>query len=93
MNKTHEDLKKACQDAVQEFHKTGEKKFSEIIGNLNYCIGSYEFDKNPIGLHEYGLKALKELKKFKEKNPRKITKKTIEKLEKNLKKYEKELAA
>ena len=83
MTKT-EKFRNACMEATKAFEKIQNKEHKEIIANLEYCIGSYDFDKNPSGLLKYGEIALKELKAFKKQNPRKVNKKIIENLEKNL---------
>jgi hypothetical protein len=77
-------LKAACQDAYVAFDKLKSEDFADIKSKLEFCIGSYEFDQNPAGLHEFGEKALGLLKEVKEKSPRKVNKKVIENLEKNL---------
>ncbi len=60
------------------------EEYNEIKSKLEYCIGSYDHDKNPVGLLEYGEVALNELKAFKASNPRKVNRKVIENLEKFL---------
>jgi len=80
-----EKFRDACAEAVQVFDKLDIKKQHNIKSNLQYCIGSYDFDKNPEGLYEHGKIALDELKSYKAKNPRKVNKKIIENLEKNMK--------
>lgn len=84
----NENLKKACQDALQAFKKIDDRKYDDIQSKLEYVIGSYEHDKNPMGLHEIGTIALKKLKDYKTKNPRKLNKKYIDGLEKCIKKFE-----
>ena len=79
-----EKFRDACIDASKAFEKINQEKYNDIHANLEYCIGSYNFDKNPSGLIKYGEIALKELKAFKKQNPRKVNKKIIENLEKNL---------
>jgi len=79
-----EKFRNACEEAVQLFDKLNIESQTEIKSKLEYCIGSYDHDKNPSGLYEYGKIALKELKSFKTKNPRKVNKKIIDNLEKNL---------
>lgn len=88
MEKVNEKLKKACVDAITSFDKINEQKFSEIRSKLEYVIGSYEFDKNPIGLHEIGTKALKDLTTYKKENNRKVTKKVIDTIGKAITNYE-----
>ena len=79
-----EKFRNACAEAVQVFDKLNIEKQSDIKSKLQYCIGSYDYDKNPEGLYEHGRIALDELISFKTKNPRKVNKKIIENLEKNL---------
>ena len=89
--KNNEKLKKSCADAVSTLEKLNLEQFQDTLGRLKWCIGSYEFDKNPIGLNELGQVALKDLKAFKKENPRKVTKKVIEGLEKSLLTYQEEV--
>ena len=79
-----EKFRNACEAAVAAFTKINNEAYAELQSKLQYCIGSYDHDKNPSGLKEYGEKALNELRAFKEKNPRKVTKKVITDLEKSL---------
>lgn len=79
-----EKFRNACEEAVGVFTKLNNKKQTEIKSKLEYCIGSYDHDKNPVGLYEYGEVALNELKSFKKQNPRKVNKKVIDNLEKFL---------
>lgn len=90
--KNNEKLKKSCNDAVLTLEKLNLEQFKDTLGQLKWCVGSYEFDKNPIGLNELGQVALKDLKAFKKENPRKVTKKVIDGLEKSLLNYQKELS-
>ena len=91
--KNNEKLKKSCTDAVSTLEKLNLEQFQDTLSRLKWCIGSYEFDKNPIGLNELGQVALKDLKAFKKENPRKVTKKVIEGLEKSLLTYQEEVNA
>lgn len=79
-----EKFRNACEAASQTFAKLNVEDYADLQSKLEYCIGSYDHDKNPSGLIEYGQIALNELKTFKEKNPRKVNKKVITDLEKNL---------
>jgi len=83
MTKT-ENLRNACEAASQVFAKINKGRFIDLQSKLDYCIGSYDHDKNPEGLYEFGEIAVKELKSFKEQNPRKVNKKIIADLEKSL---------
>ncbi len=87
MNEINEKLKKSCQEAVVAMQKLNSDKLTEIRSKLEWCIGSYDFDKNPVGLHEMGLKSLNMLKDIKQKQPRKVNKKVIDGLEKSIRYY------
>ena len=87
MNQVNENLKKNCVDAVTAFQKLNKKEFNNIQSKLEWCLGSYEYDKNPEGLFEYSIKSLDTLKKVKSKEPRKVTKKVIDGLEKAILSY------
>lgn len=87
MNEINEKLKQSCQEAVVAMQKLNSEELTEIQSKLEWCIGSYEFDKNPAGLHEMGLKSLDMLKVIKQKQPRKVNKKVIDGLEKSIKFY------
>jgi len=87
MNEINEKLKKSCQEAVVAMQKVNSEELTEVQSKLEWCIGSYEFDKNPAGLHEMGLKSLSMLKDLKQKQPRKVNKKVIDGLEKSIKYY------
>jgi hypothetical protein len=79
-----EKFRNACEAANQVFAKLNKEEYTELQSKLEYCIGSYDYDKNPAGLYEYGKIALDELKSFKAANPRKVNMKVINDLEKNL---------
>jgi hypothetical protein len=74
----------ACELAIQAFRKLKQTDFDDIISKLEYCIGSYNFDKNPSGLVEYGFKALEMLREVKKKHPKKVTAVVIRSLEESL---------
>lgn len=79
-----EKFRDACEVATQVFAKLNKNEYTDLQSKLEFCIGSYDYDKNPEGLYEYGKVALNELKTFKAANPRKVNKKVITDLEKNL---------
>lgn len=87
MNEINEKLKKSCQEALQVITKLDRKEFAEIRSKLEFVIGSYEYDKNPVGLHEFGVKALQVLTNLKKKEPRKVNAKVLENLEKSIQQY------
>ena len=74
---SYDKLRNACVAAATACEKLNLEKFTELKSKLDYCIGSYDFDKNPEGLFEFGAIAFKELTDFKTKNPRKINKKVL----------------
>jgi hypothetical protein len=85
MSTDNNKLRDACQSAILAFEKLNSASYEDICSKLEFCIGSYDFDKNPVGLYEFGQKALDMLKKVKEKTPKKVTQKTLTDLEKALK--------
>jgi hypothetical protein len=84
----NEKLRNECQAALDALKKINSPKTAELQAKLEWCIGSYDFDKNPSGLAEFGGQALKELKKVKDKDPKKVTKKLLDGLEGAIAKFE-----
>lgn len=80
-NEINDKLRNECQKALETLQKLKLADTAELQAKLTWCIGSYDYDKNPSGLSEYGGMALKSLKKYKEKNPKKVAKKLIDGLE------------
>ncbi len=87
MSDTKLNLKigKACDASLEKFKKLGLDKYADVQSKLEYVLGSFRFDGNPVGLYEIGEKALTELKKIKKAKPRLVAKTLIEDLEKALK--------
>jgi hypothetical protein len=56
-----------------------------LQADIQWCLGSYRHDKNPVGLYEMGHKALPVLKAAAEKNKKSVSAKLIADLEKALK--------
>ncbi|MCF8365287.1 MAG: hypothetical protein K9H16_05870 [Bacteroidales bacterium] len=81
---SNDKLRNACAEASEAIEKLNEVKFADLKEKLDFCIGSYDFDKNPTGLYEYGEKAFKDLTAYKVKNPKKVNKKVLAALEKAL---------
>ena len=88
MTKINELLKEACVEAISAIDKTKEADFALVKSKLEYVIGSYEFDKNPVGLHEIGKKAYADLVEYKDANPKKVTKKSLDFISKAIKSFE-----
>lgn len=89
MNEINEKLKKSCEEAVVALEKLKNEEYTEIQEKLAWCIGSYDYDKNPMGLHEFGSMSLNLLKDIKQKQPRKVNKKVIDNLEKSIQGFSK----
>lgn len=84
MDSKSERLRDACELAVKTFQKLHQPEFDEIISTLEYCIGSYNYDKNPSGLVEFGFQAMEMLKEIRKKFPRKVPAAVITSLEDTL---------
>ena len=78
-------IEKACEAAFEKFKKIGDEKYSDIQSKLEYVLGSYRYDGNPVGLYEIGEMALKALQEIKKEKPRAVAKKLIDDLQKALK--------
>jgi len=87
MNQVNENLKQSCEEAIVAFRKLNDESYTDLESKLQWCIGSYDYDKNPAGLYEYGVQSLDALKTAKEAQPRKVTKKVIDGLEKAIKSF------
>ncbi|MFW5803890.1 MAG: hypothetical protein ACOCWG_01510 [bacterium] len=83
-----EKLKKSCENAIVALDKLNSTEYDELKSKLIFVIGSYEYDKNPVGLHEYAVESYKILQSVKGKQPRKVAKKVLDDLEKSIKQYE-----
>jgi len=77
-----EKLRDACHKAFLCLKKINDPANNLIQSKLEYVVGSYDNDKNPIGLYEISKLALPLLKSIKIKSPRKVTKELITELEK-----------
>jgi hypothetical protein len=78
-----DQVRNACQAAAEAFRKLDKPDYSDIISRLEFCIGSYDFDQNPVGLFEHARIAHQMLSEIKKVSPRKISKKLLEDLEKS----------
>lgn len=77
-------LEKACKDAVAKFQKMEGDQYKDILEKLEWCIGSYNYDRNPEGLVQYGKQASDLLKEARKKDPKKVSQKLVEDLDKAL---------
>ncbi len=83
--KQNQKIEKACEAAFEKFQKIGLDKYADVQSKLEYVLGSYRYDGNPVGLYEIGEVALKALKKYKKEKPRQVSQKLVDDLEKALK--------
>lgn len=74
------NLEKTVETALGKLSKL--KVNDQIVSELEWCLGSYKADHNPVGLIEKSRKALEVLKEQREKSSRAVSKKLIEDLEK-----------
>ncbi|GIV36012.1 MAG: hypothetical protein KatS3mg032_0391 [Cyclobacteriaceae bacterium] len=56
-----------------------------LQADIQWCIGSYRFDKNPVGLYQMLERAHPVLRAVREKNPRSVAAKLLADIEKALK--------
>ena len=87
-NEINDKLRNECQNALEALEKLKLPETAELQAKLAWCIGSYDYDKNPSGLTEFGVMALKALNRIKEKNPKKVSKKVIDGLVTAISNYE-----
>jgi hypothetical protein len=87
---SNQKLEKACKDALAQFEKLGDEQFYDIRSKLEFVLGSYGFDGNPVGLQEFAKKSSDILKKYKQKHPRKVSQKLLETIDSAVDGYHKE---
>ena len=74
----NEKLKENCVDVIKSIDKLKNEQFNDIKSKIEWCVASYDNDKNPIGLHESSVEVLALFTTYKKENPKKITKKVID---------------
>jgi hypothetical protein len=87
-NQVNVTLRNECQNALTTLEKLNISNTEDLKSKLTWCLGSFDYDKNPSGLYEMGIVALETLKDFKKQNPRKVNKKIIEGLAGSLQAFE-----
>ena len=85
----NDQLEKVCRESLNKFSNIDDGRYGDIRAKLEYCLGSYGYDGNPIGLYECAKDSCGLLKEYKEKNPRKVSKKLIESVDKAIMNFEK----
>ena len=85
----NDQLEKICRESLNQFVKIDDGKYSKIRSKIEYCLGSYGYDGNIIGLYESAKESSALFKKYIKKNPRKVAKKFIDSIDRTVLKYEK----
>ena len=78
-----EKIKDSLENAKDKMTLLGIEE--QLISEIEWCLGSYAHDGNADGLYVKGAEAHKALANFKDENPRKVSKKLLDDLEKALK--------
>jgi hypothetical protein len=76
-------LEQASDAALKKLKELGTHE--QLSSELEWCLGSYRFDRNPSGLYEVAGRALTVLNAEKEKKTKGVTTKLVGDLEKALK--------
>jgi hypothetical protein len=75
-------IDQACEQALETLKNLGHEE--NLQSEIAWCIGSYRFDNNPIGLLQNGTRALEVLRAAKAKNAKAVPAKVISDLQKAL---------
>lgn len=76
-------IEQTCEEVRKKLQDLGVDQ--QLQSDLEWCLGSYRFDKNPSGLYEMAERALNVLNEEKTKKTKGVTAKLISDLEKVLK--------
>jgi hypothetical protein len=76
-------IEKACADALAKLKSLNLEP--QLQSDIEWCLGSYSSDKNPIGLYEMGQRALEVFKIELSKKTKGVTAKMVTDLEKVVK--------
>jgi hypothetical protein len=76
-------IDKACEQALDKLKELNIDP--QLQADIAWCLGSYRYDQNPIGLFQTGAKALEVLHAAKAKSARAVSAKIIADLKKALK--------
>lgn len=74
------DIEKISTATLKKLQELGIDQ--QLQADMEWCLGSYKYDKNPSGLYEMNQRALRVLKTEKEKKTKGVTAKMITDLEK-----------
>ena len=78
-------IRKSCELARDKFSRLNNPEYKDIKSKLDFVIGSYDYDKNPVGLYEVGEEAFTILKELKKMKNHLVSKDLLNRLEKSLK--------
>lgn len=77
-------IDKVCEQALEKLKAL--KVDQQLQADIAWCLGSFGYDKNPVGLYQIGAKALDALQTAKKKNAKAVPAKLITDLTTALKK-------
>lgn len=77
------NIEKLSEETVQKLQELGIEE--QLQRDIQWCLGSYRADNNPVGLYDTLRKALAVLKAEKEKKTKGVSAKLISDLEKSVK--------
>jgi hypothetical protein len=75
-----DNIEQISTDVLEKLQALGIEE--QLQRDLQWCLGSYRADRNPVGLYDTARKALMVLKNEKEKKTKGVTAKLIQDLEK-----------
>ncbi len=75
-------IEKACIDALEKLKSLGIQQ--QLQNDIEWCLGSYRADGNPVGLYDMAERALTVFQEEKAKKTKGVTAKTITDIEKVL---------
>lgn len=76
------NIEKVCEDALQKLRSLGIQQ--QLQNDIEWCLGSYRTDGNPVGLYSMAERALAVFQEERARKTKGITAKTIADLEKAL---------
>lgn len=76
-------IEKTCEDALKKLQTL--QIDQQLQADLEWCLGSYKYDKNPAGLYEMATRAISVFKAEQAKKTKGVTAKLIGDLEKVVK--------
>lgn len=76
------NIEKVCEETLDKLKSLGIDE--QLQRDIEWCLGSYRADQNPVGLYDMAQRALVVLKAEKEKKTKGVTAKMVTDLEKAL---------